>query len=605
MQIASSSLLAPRAIAAALVSLFCAAAAYGTDSYNPATHQLTMPSVAIGHATYSNMVVALGSIVSGPSGTTPAGSQDTYNPGTNRLTIQSVTLGAVTYHNVVVTVASLITIGGVSGADVYTGSDLGISLVQSGSNIYSNVHVTVGSVIRVAGGMPTYGPDTYDSVSNQLAIPAVQVGNHVYTNAVIAPAHLVSIGALYSTVQESTLYSFTGGIYGIPNSTDVINPMDSVVQGRDHNLYGTGAWGGAAKGGVFAITLSGSESVLYSFTYGAVQGSTDGGNPESCLIQGQGTDNNFYGTTTTGGTLGAGTVFSVSPSGSESVLYSFGTNGGINAGGDAVEPGSCLVEGLDGNFYGTTQSGGAGQRGTVYRVTPGGTETVLHSFTGDQVSSVDGDSPVAGMVLGKDGNFYGTTFSGGQHNVGTLFKMTPAGDVTLVHSFSGGSAGGYGGNPASGGDPTSSPLIGSDGNFYGMTRYGGAYDEGAVYRVTPAGVETLLHSFAGNDGITGSTDGAIPFGGLVEGSDGNFYGVTTAGGAYYRSGTLFKVTPTGVETVLHSFSGPVAIQGSTDGTNPRGSLIQADDGNFYGTAGIGGKYNAGMVFQVTGAIVMH
>ena len=126
-----------------------------------------------------------------------------------------------------------------------------------------------------------------------------------------------------------------------------------------------------------------------------------------------------------------------------------------------------------------------------------------------------------------------------------------------------------------------------------------------MFRVTPSGVETLLHSFSGNNGVTGSTDGAIPFGGVIQGSDGNFYGTTSAGGAIYRSGTLFKVTPTGVETVLHSFSGPVASVGSTDGTNPHGSLIQASDGNFYGTTEIGGTYNAGTVFKVTGAIVTH
>jgi uncharacterized repeat protein (TIGR03803 family) len=605
MQSASSKCLGPCSIATAVVMLAFAAVAYGADSYNPATRQITIPSVAIGHATYSNMIVAFGSIVSGPSGSTPAGSEDTYNPGTNQLTMQSVIVGTVTYQNVVVTVAGLVTIGSVSGADIYSGSDLGIALVQTGSNIFSNVHVTVGSVISVAGGMPTYGPDTYDSASNQLAIPAVQVANRVYTNVVISPGHLNSIGGLYSTVQVSNLYSFTAGTYGIPNSTDGVSPWDSVVQGRDLKLYGTTVSGGTSPGTVFAVDLSGNESVLHAFTYGVVPNSTDGRGPQSCLIQGKGTDNNFYGTTEGGGTLGGGTVFSISPTGSETVLYSFGANGGVSAGGDGLAPTSCLVEGVDGNFYGTTPAGGKNQRGTVYMVTPGGTETILHSFSGDLVDSVDGDNPVAGLVLGKDGNFYGTTFSGGQHNVGTLFKMTPAGVLTLVHSFSGGSAGGFGGNLASGGDPTSSPILGSDGNFYGMTRYGGAYDEGAVYRVTPAGVETLLHSFSGNNGITGSTDGAIPFGGVIQGSDGNFYGMTSAGGAYYRSGTLFKVTPTGVATVLHAFSGNGAIPGSTDAVNPLGSLVQASDGNFYGTAPNGGTYQAGTVFKVTGAIITH
>ncbi len=205
------------------------------------------------------------------------------------------------------------------------------------------------------------------------------------------------------------------------------------------------------------------------------------------------------------------------------------------------------------------------------------------------------------MVLGTDGNFYGTTSTGGAHNVGSIFQITPAGVLTVLHSFSGGTAGAYG-NTASGANPAAGVIIGSDGNFYGTTLYGGAYLEGAVFKVTPAGVETLLHSFTGNDGITGSTDGAWPVAGLVEGSDGNFYGTTVAGGAYYREGTVFKVTPTGVEAVLHSFSGNGAITGSLDGVNPRAALIQASDGNFYGTTAIGGTYNGGMIFKMTGVI---
>jgi uncharacterized repeat protein (TIGR03803 family) len=590
-----------RSCATALLLLTCGAA-YGTDTYNIASRQLSIPSVAIGAATYSNVLVTVGAIISGPSGSTPKGSEDRYDPGNNQLTVQSVTVGAATFHNVVVTVAGLLSIGSVSGADSYNGVDLGISLVEVGVNFFRDVHVGVGQVIRVAGGMPTLGPDTYDSASNELAIPAVQVGSHVYTNVVVSVGHLVSVGGLSSTLQQSNFYSFTGGIYGISGSQDGDDPVDSLIQTSDHNFYGTTAGGGAnGPGTVFKISPTATETVLYSFTYGAIFGSTDGANPTSCLILGH--DGNFYGTTRDGGTLGAGTVFSISASGTESILYSFGTNGGLDPGADAGGPATCLVEGADRNFYGTTQTGGANQRGTVFRVTPAGVETILHSFGGDGgiAGSFDGAAPIAALVLGADGNFYGTTSTGGAHNVGTVFQITPAGTVTVVHSFSGGTAGTFG-NIASGANPSASVIIGSDGNFYGTTLYGGAYLEGAVFKVTPAGVETLLHSFAGNDGITGSTDGAWPTAGLVEGSDGNFYGTTTAGGAYYREGCVFKVTPTGVETVLHSFSGLGAIPNSTDGVNPRAALIQATDGNFYGTTGLGGVYNGGTIFKMTGVI---
>jgi uncharacterized repeat protein (TIGR03803 family) len=577
-----------------LALLIGAPAVYGADTYNIATRQLTIPSIVIGYATYSDMVVTVGTIVSGPSGNTALGSVDTYNPGNNQLTVQTVTVGAATFHNVVITVSGLLSIGTVSGADTYNGGDQAISLGQTGNTIYGNVHITVGSVVSVAGGMPTFGPDTYDSISHLLAIPAVQVGSRIYTNVVISLGRLESVGGVFSTIDDLNLYSFTGGIYGISNSKDGDSPVAGLIQGKDGNLYGTTLSGGQNDvGSVFKSTSSGAESVLYSFSgHGAVSNSQDGADPKSCLILAS--DNNFYGTSQLGGQNDMGTVYMISASGAEQVLYSFQGYPGGAATIDGSEPASCLVQGSDGNFYGTTPDGGAFQQGTVFKVTPAGVETVLHSFSGlSGTDTIDGSEPQAGLVVGSDGNFYGTTANGGAGNEGAVFKITPAGVETLVYSFSA--------STASGEQPFAGLIIGSDGNFYGTARYGGAYLGGAVFRLSPAGVATLLHSFSGQNNVSGSTDGAYPVASLVEASDGNFYGTTSGGGANLYDGTLFKITPTGVETVLHSFSGNHVV-GSLDGFEPLAGMIQGSDGNLYGTAEQGGVYKAGVIFRLTGIV---
>ena len=303
---------------------------------------------------------------------------------------------------------------------------------------------------------------------------------------------------------------------------------------------------------------------------------TNGSYPFAGLVQGS--DGNFYGTTEYGGTNGNhGTVFQMTPAGALTTLVSFnGTNGSY--------PTAALVQGSDGNFYGTTQSGGASGMGTVFEITSSGVLTTLVSF-----NNTDGSVPLAGLVQGTNGNFYGTTFQGGDLSIdglfnnsgaGTVFEMTPAGVLTTLVVFNG-----YNGaNPAGG------LVQGTNGNLYGTTSIGGnvnfnaGWGFGTVFKMTPGGALTTLVSFS-------LTNGYNPTAGLAQGSDGNFYGTTDGGGAG-GSGAVFKMTPAGVLTTRVSFNG-------ANGNSPQAALVQGSDGNFYGTTEYGGTNRLGTVFQVT------
>ena len=240
----------------------------------------------------------------------------------------------------------------------------------------------------------------------------------------------------------------------------------------------------------------------------------------------------------------------------ESVVHTFGLNA------DGLNPNSNVVKATDGNFYGVTSGGGTNLLGTVFKIAPTGTETVLYSFAG---GTNDGSAPVAALVQGRDGNFYGTTTGGGANGNGTVFKLTPIGVLTVLYSFAA--------VPSNVGGPSSALIQGSDGNFYGTTSNGGTYNLGTFYQITPVGIETVIHSFSG---ILG--DGSKPNAAVVQGADGNFYGTTSSAGAA-NGGTVFKVTPAGVETILHSFP----LFATYDGCIPYAELIQAADGNFYGS----------------------
>ncbi len=306
-----------------------------------------------------------------------------------------------------------------------------------------------------------------------------------------------------------------------------------------------------------------SYNVMYRFTRGE-----DGASPGAPLIQGS--DGNFYGTTAGGGTFDRGTVFKLTPTGAVSTLYTF------TGAADGAYPHAGLLQATDGNFYGTTWQGTTAPSayGVVFRLTPGGAFTTLYTFT----RTDDGGEPHAALIEGIDGNLYGTTELGGTYDGGTVFKITPGGVLTTLYAFSRGS---------DGGQPEAALIQGDDGNFYGTTSQYGANGYGTAFKMTPAGILTTLHAFAGG------ADGAYPEAPLIKGADGNFYGTTSHGATSSYHGTVFKITPAGGLTTLHVFSD------ATDGAYPHAALLLANDGNFYGTTSFGGTSNWGTVFKMT------
>ncbi len=367
---------------------------------------------------------------------------------------------------------------------------------------------------------------------------------------------LWAAAAIASPAQTFTsLASFNG-----PNGAEPL----SIMEGPNGRLLGTTFEGGgkANCGTAFEVTLAGKISKQFTFKC------TDGNEPQGLTL---GTDGNFYGVTFFGGTGNGGTVFKLTPSRVLTVLLSF-TVGGSGGSG----PVGNLVQGTDGNFYGATYGGGSSlSYGTLFKITPSGTLTTLYEF-----DFTHGAQPYSGPVQGTDGNFYGTTYSGGAYGVGTVYKITPQGDLTVLHSF-----GEFSGDPSF---PVTSLVQGTDGNFYGATPYGGPDNDGTIFKITPAGELTVLHSFA-------ETDGRWP-GGLLQATDGNFYGTTAYGGTDDAAGTIFEMTAAGAVTTVHNFDG-------TDGANSS-MLIQDTNGTLYGVTGGGGDlncdptYGCGTVFSL-------
>ncbi len=333
---------------------------------------------------------------------------------------------------------------------------------------------------------------------------------------------------------------------------------------------------------------------------------TDGSDPISTSFV-QGRDGDFYGTTFTGGAndgcsvsfRGCGTLFKISASGKLTTLYSFCAQTNC---ADGVFP-SGLIQGADGVFYGVTSAGGAhcvskGGCGTFFRITPTGKLTTLYSFC-DQTNCTDGISP-SGLIQGADGDVYGTTSAGGKFcpfgSCGTIFKITPTGTLTTLYSFCALSLCKDGAFPAG-------LVQAADGSFYGTTANGGnnAYDCkrgcGTVFRVSSSGKLATLHIFCSQGSCL---DGYYPNAGLLQASDGNFYGTTIYGGN--SRGTIFKITPTGELTTFYNFCSQFDC---TDGAEPAAGLIQASDGNFYGTTNVGGdggcayESGCGTVFAIT------
>ena len=289
---------------------------------------------------------------------------------------------------------------------------------------------------------------------------------------------------------------------------------------RGGKLFGTALYGGApgSFGTVFDLTLKGKEKILHTFV--GVPG--DGAYPFASVIFDKA--GNLYGTTEEGGAFclyGCGTVYEITKSGEEKVLYSFGGQDQ-----DAILPDPNLTFDKAGDLYGTTEVGGVYQRGTVYEVSSAGVEKVLYSFNNE---SGDGYGPLSGVVFDKKGNLYGTTFSGGLYGQGTVFELSPTGEEKLLYSF--------GGQSSDGVNAYGSVVFDKNGNLYGTTFAGGLYGQGTVFELSPAGEETILYTFGSQAG-----DGNTPLGGLVFDTAGNLYGATASGGVY-GFGTVFKITP--------------------------------------------------------------
>jgi uncharacterized repeat protein (TIGR03803 family) len=360
------------------------------------------------------------------------------------------------------------------------------------------------ALLTACGGNDSFSSSTPMSVTPQITSPLSQSPAGVTAERThVRPAYRV-------------LFSFKGknGVFPMAGLLDVNGTLD-----------GTTLIGGAkclprGCGTVFAITTSGKETVLYSFG-----GSGDGKNPYAGLINVKGT---LYGTTYYGGANGDGTVFAITTSGTETMLYSFDGKTGAN-------PDAGLIN-VKGTIYGTTENGGTTycsssfDCGTVFAITRSGKETVLHNFGG----SGDGTYPEAGLINVK-GTFYGTTMGGGancsaSYGCGTVFAITPSGTETVLHSFGGSRDGSY---PRAG-------LINVKGTLYGTTFIGGANGSGTVFSITPSGKETVLHSFAGG------TDGEQPLAGLLN-FKGTLYGTTQYGGANCNGstgcGTVFSLSP--------------------------------------------------------------
>jgi len=383
-------------------------------------------------------------------------------------------------------------------------------------------------------------------------------------NAVLTLIFAVTLAVATTTSAQAQTFT---KLHDFTGGRDGRGPYAPLFRDSAGNLYGSTTAGGTngcgvGCGTVFKVNASGHESILHRFT----DETNDGGLPYTSLIRDKA--GNLYGTTETGGTFETGTVFKLSPTGKITLLYSFtaGNDGGIPAGG--------LIQDAAGNLYGTTELGGTSGLGSVFKVSPTGKETVLHSFAG-----ADGALPyLTSLVMDAKGNLYGVTQQGGASNFGVVYKLSKSGKFTVLHSFAGGTSDGC--------EIFGTPAMDKSGNLYGTAEACGAFSEGMVWKVSSKGIETVLHNFHDSD----LNDGAFPYAGVILGTNGTLYGVTIVGGnpGY---GTVYELSTSGGITILHNFAG-------TDGVNPYGGVIRDANGNLYGTTFNGGSDNVGTVWKL-------
>ncbi len=327
------------------------------------------------------------------------------------------------------------------------------------------------------------------------------------------------------------IYNFTGG-------ADGADPYPGLIRDAAGNFYGTTTGGGGGCGVVFKLSPLGVATTLHAFT-----GGSDGCGQGTKLVADSA--GNLYGTTANGGVHYLGVVFKLTPTGVETVLHAF-------AGGyDGRFPIAGMVIDAAGNLYGTTASGGDRSLtgGTVFKIAPDGTETILHAFTCGR----DGCDPQGDLIMGRRGAFYGTASTGGAGHSGVIFKIATDGNFSAPYAFTGG---------ADGAIPNGGVIMDRQGVLYGTTYFGGSgpCNCGVVFKLAPDGTQTVLHNF------TGAPDSRNPMESLVMDGEGNLFGATNSGGRSDR-GAVFEISPDGTETIVHSFSG------SPDGKHPQGSLL--------------------------------
>jgi len=395
--------------------------------------------------------------------------------------------------------------------------------------------------------------------------------------ALFASASLFPFANAQAKSRETVIYNFLGG-------GDGSYAWASLISDGNGHFYGTTHHGGGCVqidsgcGTVFEITPAGKKSIVYVF-----QGGSDGADPYAAPVT-IGKGGNLYGTTRLGATdcdgtgQGCGTVFKLTPKGTETVLYKFG------GGSDGSHPDGGVIADAAGNLYGTTNFGGkdcdgTGQGcGTVFKLSVRGKKRTLYTFKGGS----DGANTIAGLIIDGAGNLYGVTRAGGVDcdgsglGCGTVFRLGSDGSETVLHAFAGG---------VDGANPFAAPVMDAQGNLYGTTWAGGTDSNfGIVYKVNTNGKETVLHAFNGNDGGT-------PYDSLVVDITGNLYGTAAMGGDS-GAGVVFRLTPRGTETVLHSFAD------DPDGALPLGGLVMDAAGNLFGTTAFGGSREEGTVFRI-------
>ena len=375
----------------------------------------------------------------------------------------------------------------------------------------------------------------------------------------------------------TVLYDFCSQV----GCMDGRHPFPALMQGPDGNIYGGNCAGGLYRNGtIYKLTPGGQMTTLYNFC--SQTGCADGAYPYGSFVVG--IDGNIYGATWFGGSKGYGTLFKMTTGGQLTRLYTFCPQAGCP---DGEYPWGYLITDNQGNIYGTASAGGPhSSAGTVFRLAPNGALQVLHSFCALR-GCTDGRVPNGGLILEPGGTLYGSTQSGGANNKGTVFSLTAHGGLTTLYNFCSQSGCADGAVP-------NSLVLGTDGNFYGVASQGGAMNRGTFFKMTPAGQLVTLYSFCSQPGCA---DGSAPWS-LIQATDGNFYGIAV-GATGPDSGTIFEITPSGSLTVLHTFCNSGGA--CTDGWLPSNTgLFQHTNGAFYGTVSKGGNLtNAGTAFSLS------